>query len=132
MGAPNGEPSGHPTSPANRLVAQLSQSQQANQLKWISNDSPEKCIDLQSIVPDKIPITSTGKVSDAREATRRPTNKPEPLREARMLIRLVRDSREFRVSLALIMIDRLRDPTQARRLSQSESSPLKILNITSM
>lgn len=32
-------------------------------LKWISTDSASKCIDLLSIVPDKIPITSTGKVS---------------------------------------------------------------------
>lgn len=35
----------------------------SKQFKWISNDSSGKCIDLQSIVPDKIPITSTGKVS---------------------------------------------------------------------
>lgn len=35
----------------------------SKQFKWISNDSAGKCIDLQSIVPDKIPITSTGKVS---------------------------------------------------------------------
>lgn len=34
-------------------------------LKWISIDSSSKCIDLQAIVPDRIPITSTGKVSSA-------------------------------------------------------------------
>lgn len=33
------------------------------QLKWISTDSAAKCIELQSVVPDKIPMTSTGKVS---------------------------------------------------------------------
>lgn len=40
-------------------------SNSARQLKWISNDSASngKCIDLQSIVPDRIPLTSTGKVS---------------------------------------------------------------------
>jgi len=35
----------------------------AKQLKWISNESAGKCIDLQSIVPNRVPITSTGKVS---------------------------------------------------------------------
>lgn len=35
-----------------------------SQLKWISSESAAgKCVDLQSIVPDKMPITSTGKVS---------------------------------------------------------------------
>lgn len=42
---------------------QLTNNDSSRQFKWISSDSSGKCIDLQSIIPDKIPITSTGKVS---------------------------------------------------------------------
>lgn len=49
----------------------------AKQLKWISNESAGKCIDLQSIVPDRIPITSTGKVSPSAQSGPQ-THQPEP------------------------------------------------------
>ena len=56
---PGGEQSSAAAAAASRALPQ--------QPRWISLDSAAKCIDLHAIVPDKIPMISTGKVSE-REA----------------------------------------------------------------
>jgi len=50
-----------------------------HQLKWISSESAGKCIDLHAIVPDEIPITSTGKVSAGKRAKEARSERSERL-----------------------------------------------------